>query len=319
MVGMIVSGPEWGAACLLGATRKVSGEVARVLDGSAHPMSHGGEDVRRVRAVFGASPTDDLSVFPRLEWVHSDAAGADGWLRDGRLPDGVVLTSAAGNGAIPLAEHAMMLMLMLSRDAVRWVRAQARHEWERRTHGELSGRTLGIIGYGNSGKDLASKALACHMRVQALRRRDSGLQDGEVTLLQGSDGLRQLLTMSDVVVVTAPLTDATRGMIGAPELSLMRPGAFLIVISRGGIVQERPLIDALRSGHLGGAGLDAHVNEPLLADSPLWDLEGVIVTPHNAATTQNTADRGRDILLENVRRWSAGKELLNVVDRTNGY
>jgi phosphoglycerate dehydrogenase-like enzyme len=119
--------------------------------------------------------------------------------------------------------------------------------------------------------------------------------------------------------VTAPFTGDTAGMIGAEELALMRPGAFLIVISRGGIVQESALIEALRSGHLGGAGLDAHAVEPLPEDSPLWDLPGVIVTPHNGATTAGTAERGRRILLANLERWRDGQELMNVVDRVHGY
>src|SRR5699024_2360937 len=105
----------------------------------------------------------------------------------------VTLTSAAGNGAIPLAEHALMLMLMLSRDAPRWVRAQQRHEWERRTHGELAGARLGIIGYGHSGKDLARKARACHMQVAALRRKGSAAYDGDVTVHHGDEGLHELL------------------------------------------------------------------------------------------------------------------------------
>src|SRR5699024_6326172 len=115
-----------------------------------------------VGAVLGASPGDDLSGLPGLAWVHSGAAGVDAWLTPGRLPEGVQLTSAVGNGAIPLAEHALMLMLMLSRQAPRWLAAQQRHVWDRFTHGELAGGRLGIIGYGNSGQDLAVKAQACH-------------------------------------------------------------------------------------------------------------------------------------------------------------
>lgn len=276
-------------------------------------------DTSRITALVGAAPSEDLTRFPSLRWVHSTAAGVDGWLRPGVLPAQVMLTSAAGNGAIPLAEHALMLMLMLSRDAPRWARAQQRHDWERRTHGELAGARLGIIGYGNSGKDLARKALACHMQVAALRRRGSAGHDGEVTLHHGDEGLRELLRTSDMLVVTAPLTAGTAGMIGAEQIALMPQGACLVVISRGGIVDETALVDALRSGHLGGAGIDAHAEEPLPASSPLWDAPGAIVTPHNAATTPGTAERGRAILLENVDRWRRGAPLRNEVDRAAGY
>lgn len=272
-----------------------------------------------ITALLGASPADDLARFPSLRWVHSTAAGVDGWLSARKLPGEVTLTSAAGNGAVPLAEHALMLMLMLSRDALRWARAQQRHEWERRVHGELAGARLGIIGYGNSGRDLARKALACHMEVSALRRQGRGERDGDVRVLVGDRGLHELLTTSDMVVVTAPLTAGTAGMIGAAEIALLPRGACLIVISRGGIVDEQALVAALRSGHLGGAGIDAHAEEPLPVDSPLWDAPGAIVTPHNAATTAGTAERGRAIMLENAGRWVRGEPLRNVVDQTAGY
>lgn len=308
--GMI--GVAGGARADLDAVREVAGDGAVVaLDEEA--------DTSRLTALVGTSPGDDLARFPSLRWVHSTAAGVDGWLRPGMLPAHVTLTSAAGNGAIPLAEHALMLMLMLSRDAPRWARAQQRHEWERRPHGELAGARLGLIGYGNSGQDLARKALACHMEVSALRRHGGAEHDGDVVMHHGAEGLRELLATSDMVVVTAPLTAATAGMIGAEQIALMHRGACLIVISRGGIVDETALVEALRSGHLGGAGIDAHAEEPLPAGSPLWDAPGAIVTPHNAATTPGTAERGRAIMLENVRRWVRGEELRNVVDRAAGY
>lgn len=317
-----------GAVVLLGAARDAVDELrsvagdARVVpcaDLSSASCRDAGIALQSVEAILGASPSDDFTAFPELRWVHSSAAGVDAWLEYGRLPPHVELTSAAGNGAIPMAEHALMLMLMLNRDAPRWFRAQQAREWDRHTHGELAGLTLGIVGYGNSGRDLARKAHTCHMKVKALRRRGTAPSDGHVELLYGESGLEELMATSDHVVVTAPLTAQTRGLIGAAELSTMRPGAVLIVTSRGGIVEEEALIEALRDGRLAGAGLDAHVTEPLPAESPLWELPGVIVTPHNGATTRETAERGRQILLDNLTRWVAGDPLLNVVDRDAGY
>ncbi len=292
-------------------------EVDELSTGACRRAGVAPEDVG---AVLGATPqADDLAFLPSLEWVHSRTAGVDSWLDTGALPPTVRLTSAAGNGAIPLAEHALMLMLMLSRNAPRWLAAQARAEWDRYTHGELTGATLGIVGYGNSGKDLARKAQACHMNVQALRRTDAGPADGDVLLRYGTDGLAALLRTSDYVVVTAPLTAQTRNLIGAQELRAMRTGAFLVVVSRGGIVNEQALVEALRSGELAGAGLDAHEHEPLPADSPLWTLPNAIITPHNGATTPLTGERGRQILLDNVARWVSGEPLRNVVDVEHGY
>lgn len=134
--------------------------------------------------------------------------------------------------------------------------------------------------------------------------------DGHVSLLHGDEGLWELLRTSDMVVITAPLTAQT---------ALMPRGASLIVVSRGGIVDEAALVEALQSGHLGGAGIDAHAVEPLPADNLLWDAPGAIVTPHNAATTPGTAERGRAIMLDNVGRWVRGAPLRNEVDRAAGY
>ena len=313
-VGPGASGELAAIVSLVGSERVVEADV---LDAAG--IERAGGDPSSIRAVLGASPEDPLSQLPSLTWVHSAAAGVDGWLTGAGLAERVTLTSAVGNGAIPLAEHALMLMLMLDRDAPRWFRAQQEHRWDRHVHGELAGSALGIVGYGNSGRDLARKALACHMDVRALRRRGPAGDEDGVQVLTGDDGLQELLRESDVVVVTAPYTSATAGMLGREELAMMRPGSHLVVISRGGIVDEDALIETLRSGHLAGAGLDAHADEPLPPESPLWELPGVIVTPHNGATTRATAQRGREIMLENLRRWRDGRELVNVVDRENGY
>ena len=294
-------------------------DVVEVEQVSERGCQASGVDPLHVGAVLGASPGDDLSFLPALQWVHSSAAGVDGWIEAGAIPEQATLTSAVGNGAIPLAEHALLLMLMLNREAPRWLRAQQRREWDRYLHGELAGAALGIVGYGNSGADLAAKALACHMQVRALRRSPGPAQHGDVALVYDREGLEAVLRESDFVVVTAPLTALTRGLIGADELALMKPTSFLVVISRGGIVDDDALLAALRDGTIAGAGLDAHGIEPLPADSALWDLENVIVTPHNGATTPGTVERGRQIVLDNVARWVNGDTLVNVVDRSRGY
>ena len=272
----------------------------------------------RVTAVAGSVTASQLSSATELRWVHSWAAGADTELYAEMVASPVVLTSSVGNGAIPLAEHSMMLMLMLNRDAPRWASAQSAKRWDRFTHGELNGLTVGIYGLGNSGADLAAKAHAFHMRVLGLRRRPN-LSVPAVDRMFGPDDLHEFLGECDFVVVTAPLTADTRGVFDERAFRAMRSSAFFVCISRGGIADDRALLTALEEGWIAGAGLDAHGTEPLPSESPFWELPHVIVTPHNGATTAATARRGVDIFVDNLRRFTTGAPLRNVVDKSAGY
>lgn len=254
----------------------------------------------------------------RLRWVHSWAAGANADLSPEMVASPIVLTSSVGNGAVPLAEHALLLMMMLNRDVPRWIGAQADHRWSRRTHGELVGSTLGIVGLGHSGADLALKARAFHMRVLGVRRRPDLAVPG-VDEIYPLDRLEEFLAECDFVVVTAPMTPQTAGMFGAEQFAAMKPTAYWICISRGGIADDDALLTALQDGTIAGAGLDAHGVEPLPADSPFWDLPNVIITPHNGATTPGTVQRGLEIFLDNLRRFVADEPLTNLVDKAAGY
>lgn len=268
-----------------------------------------------MEAVIGRVRPDVLAKAARLRWVHSPSAGVDADLTPEMLASPVVLTSSAGNGGISLAEHSILLMLMLDRDVPRWMRAQADRRWVHYRHGELAGRTVGIYGLGNSGLDLARKAKAFHMRVLGVRRRPE-LPSPDVDELCDFD---RLLAESDFVVVTAPRTQATAGVFDRDAFARMKETAYFICISRGGIADDDALLEALQSGQIAGAGLDAHGVEPLPADSPFWSLPNVIVTPHNGATSHGTARRGEEIVLENLRRFVAGEPLHNVVDKAAGY
>jgi phosphoglycerate dehydrogenase-like enzyme len=279
-----------------------------------------GELERRIPeadAVAGRISADALARGTRLKWVQAWQAGPDEALYPEMVASDVTLTSCKGNGAIPLAEHAMWLMLTLNRDALRWVRAQEAHRWERHQHGELNGLTLGIIGLGHSGIDLAQKAKAFHMRVLGLRRSHSPAE--HVDELLPPSRLHELLQRSDFVVVTAPLTPETHGMLGEQEFRAMKSTAFFIVFSRGGIADDAALLRALDEGWIAGAGLDNFGTEPLPADSPFWTARNTICTPHNGATTAATIARGVDIFIDNLGRFARGEELVNVVDKTAGY
>ncbi|MFG2074446.1 D-2-hydroxyacid dehydrogenase [Nonomuraea maritima] len=269
-------------------------------------------------AIAGNVPDDLLGAARRLRWVHSPAAGVDTALTPGMLASDVVLTSATGNGAIPLAEHALLLMMMLNRDVPRWLRAQADRRWDRFTHDELAGRTVGLFGLGGSGLDLARKAKACHMRVLGMRRRP-GPPDPAVDEILGPGEFHRFLGACDFVVVTAPLTADTRGVFDRAAFEAMRPTAFFVCVSRGGIADDEALLDALRDRRIAGAGLDAHGVEPLPQESPFWGLPNVIITPHNGATTEETARRGLAILADNLGRFCKGEPLRNIVDKAAGY
>lgn len=274
--------------------------------------------IEKMDAVIGRVSPEVLARAKQLRWVHSPSAGVDVDLTPAMLASDVVLTSSAGNGGISLAEHSLLLMLMLSRDVPRWMRAQAEQRWDHYRHAELAGRTLGIYGLGNSGIDLAQKAKAFHMEVLGVRRRPEQ-PSPYVDEVYGEDGLDGMLERSDFVVVTAPNTPTTRGRFDAAAFGRMKESAYFICISRGGIADDDALLEALQSGQIAGAGLDAHGVEPLPPESAFWTLPNVIVTPHNGATSDGTLRRGEEIVLDNLRRFTAGEELHNVVDKQAGY
>ncbi len=254
----------------------------------------------------------------RLRWVHSWAAGVDGALFPELVASPVVLTSSKGNGAIPLAEHAMMLMLMLDRDAPRWLRAQGSRSWDRFRHGELAGATCAIVGMGGAGTALARRAAAFDMRVLGLRRHPERSVPG-VARMYSPGEVTAFVADADFVVVTAALTAQSRGLLGRAVFRAMKPTAYYVCVSRGGIADDAALLTALREGWIAGAGLDAHSVEPLPADSPFWSLPNVVVTPHNGATTAPTRRRGVDIFVDNLARFVRGEPLRNVVDKSAGY
>lgn len=273
--------------------------------------------IASAEVVAGHIPPELLGRAAPLRWAHSWAAGPDTQLFPAFVEHPAILTCSKGNGAIPLAEHAMMLMLMLNRNAMRWVRAQDERRWDHFVHGELNGLTVGIIGTGYSGTDLALKARAFHMRVLGLRRTETPAPDFD--RIYPRDALHAFLGECDFVVVTAPKTPETEGMLGAAEFRAMKPSAYYICFSRGGIADDDALFDALKNNRIAGAGLDAHGVEPLAPDSPFWSAPNTIITPHNGATTAMTKARGFAIFVENLRRYAAGEALVNVVDKRAGY
>lgn len=262
-------------------------------------------------------PPAALARANRLRWVQSWAAGPNGILHEAMRRHPVPLTCCKGNGGVPLAEHAIMLMLMLARDARRMLAAQAQSRWDRFQIPELAGKTCGILGVGHCGTDLAAKARAFGMTVIGLRRQDRPAPGFD--RIYTRHGLHEFLAGSDVVVVTAALTPHSEGLLGEAEFRTMKPSAFYVCVSRGAIAETRALERALAEGWIAGAGLDAHAVEPLPTDSPFWRMPNVIVTPHIGSISAGTVERGIDIFLENLRRFVAGRPLVNLVDKEAGY
>jgi phosphoglycerate dehydrogenase-like enzyme len=254
---------------------------------------------------------------PKLKWVHCNHAG----LTKSALPQvferGLIVTGSAGRSAAALAEHAMMFMLMLCSDFPSFYEAQKRREWRRTPEMSglraLYGRTLGIIGMGHTGVELAARASAFNMRVIGYRRRDLPAPPGVVKMFSADKGetIDGILDEADILALVVNLSDATHHMIGERELQRLKRSAFIVNLSRGGVIDERALAAALQAGDIAGAGLDVFDVEPLPPNSPLWDAPNTLITPHFTAALPDKAERSLDVITENLRRYRAGEQMLN--------
>lgn len=263
-------------------------------------------------------PAGSVASAGSLKWIHSIGAGVDGILTPDVLESKAVVTSSSGIHREPISEHVLAFMLSFVRCFHTFARQQMRKEWKRYELQELAGKTLGIIGLGEIGSEIAVKAKALGMRVIAVKR-TPGEKPNSVDALWTQDRVKDLLGDSNFVVLSLPLTSETRGFIGEPELRAMKKSAYLINISRGKIVQEPKLIQALREGWIAGAGLDVFEEEPLPEKSELWEMPNVIVTPHVAGSNPQYTERAMTIFEENLMRFLKGEELLNLVDKRLGY
>jgi phosphoglycerate dehydrogenase-like enzyme len=257
-----------------------------------------------------------------LEWVHSPAAGVGSMLFPAMIDSSVLLTNSRGMNARSVAEHALALMFALARKIPQAVVGQRQRRWlQQELSGlpSLQGRTLGIVGLGAIGAKLAHLGAALGMRVIATRLHPKAERPPEVAEVMPAAELSRLLAESDVVVLATPLTADTRELIGAAELAVMKPTAWLINVARGKLIREKDLVDALSSGRLAGAGLDVVPHEPLDEESPLWGLPNVLITPHVAGFRDDYWEAATELFCENLRRFRAGWPLLNLVDKRAGY
>ncbi len=254
----------------------------------------------------------------RVRWYHSVGAGVENLVVLPHFRErGITLTNNSGAMDIPIAEHVIAMVLAAAKRLYLYRDQQRRHEWKEHRQDELRGATLVVFGLGSIGAEAARLGAALGMRVIGVRR--SSLPVPGVERIFPPERLADVVVEADYLAVCAPLTARTRGAVSRDVIGRMKPTAWVLNIARGPIVDEEALIAALRERRIGGAALDALAVEPLPADSPLWTLDNVMITPHSSNSSPNVRPRSLALIRENLRRYKAGEPLLNVVDLDAGY
>ncbi|MCI0683865.1 MAG: D-2-hydroxyacid dehydrogenase [Gemmataceae bacterium] len=277
-------------------------------------------ELPRANIVYGLPDVGKLAAAASVRWIQLASAGVPAALCPVALERNIRVTNLAGLYGPTIAEHAVGLMLILSRNLQIAERNQAEKKWDRsvaNTMRDLHGAAIAIVGLGNIGQNIARLCKALGMRVVGCRRtpRPTPFTDRVYPLAE----MNTMLAEADYVAVAAPLTRETDGLLGPAEFKAMRPGAIYINVSRGQVAQEAALVDALQSGHLGGAGLDVFAVEPLPAEHPLWSMPNVAISPHVSGETVNNSALPAQRFTRNLRSWLAGRELEGNVDVALGY
>jgi D-2-hydroxyacid dehydrogenase (NADP+) len=266
-----------------------------------------------------------IAAAKKLRWIHSPAAAVHQLMFPELIHSEIVLTNAREVHGPVVAEHVIALVFALAKKIPASVRLQQKHIWGQQILWdevprirEVAGATLGIIGLGSIGRPTVKNAKAMGMRVIAAREHpEKGSEGADVVI--GMAQVHELFSEADYIVLAAPVTDNTRAIANAERLALMKPDACLINVGRGPLVDEAALASALREKKIGGAALDVFPKEPLAADSPLWDVPNLLITPHTAALTAKLWERHYALFSENLRRYLNGDALLAVVDKEKGY
>lgn len=304
------------------------------------PTEHRFEEIlpHELEVLYTHTAPFDVRLTPRLRWVQLDSAGVNLLLNTPLWQSDITITSASGIHAIQIAEHVLAMLLAHAHHLPKAFRLQYEALWatgralDAFISPEIHGQTLGILGYGAIGREVARLASTCGMHVIATKRRDrspifdgwtpegTGDPDGSIPeRFYDLEELHTMLPQCDALVLTLPLTRQTRSIIGSAELALMRPHALIVNIGRGALLDQDALIQALKARRLGGAALDVTDPEPLPPDNPLWQMENVIITPHVAGLSVHYNDRITELFSENLRRYLNGEPLLNTVRRELGY
>lgn len=266
----------------------------------------------------------EMASAPRLRWLQLPGDGVDHLRGAPVMSSDVIITNARIFGT-PIAEYVFASIVAYYRRFPQMMerfqkgRVWPRSQWDEYAGEELAGKTMAIIGYGAIGRMLARVAQSFEMTVVGTRRSVAAVVREDGIEIHPARELRQVLSRADIVVVCLPLTHETERLIGEAELRATKPGAYLVSVGRGKVIEESALLRALREGWIGGAGLDVHAQTPLPADSPFFDLPNVILTPHMSGVSQGYFERMTGLFCENLRRYLAGEPLINLVDKQRGY
>ena len=269
---------------------------------------------------------EQLSEAKCLRWIHSPAAAVHQLIFPELVNSDIALTNSRKVHGPVVAEHVIAQIFALAKLLPAAVRFQQKHIWAQelmwRGHPrprEIAGATLGLVGLGSIGREVARRGASLGMRVIAVREHPEKAKPEAVSQVFAVSELDELLAQSEYVVLAAPLTAETRNLIDAQRLSRMKPDACLINVSRGPLIDHAALADALRESRIGGAALDVFPSEPLEPESPLWEIENLLITPHTAAVTEKLWERHYTLIHENLRRYLAHEPLLAMVDKSKGY
>lgn len=287
--------------------------------------------------LYATSAVPDPEAAPNLRWIQTHWAGIDSLFDTAVWESDILITTASGIHAPNMAQYALTMVLAWAHRVPIWFRNQQAGTWpkgQRPTYmpDELRGRTLGIVGYGSIGRELARLAKPLGMKILVAKRDARHIEDDGYTLpgcgdphgtlpdrIYPGEALHSMLAECDYAVLTLPLTERTRHLIDASMLRDMKPTSFLVNIGRGAVIKEADLVRALQKGWIAGAGLDVFEQEPLPDSSPLWRMDNVILTPHISGMTAHYDERAVDLFTANLRRYLAGEPLFNLVERGTGY
>ena len=270
---------------------------------------------------WGWQPQDQLENLvlksKNLKWIHSLSAGVENFLSSTIINSDILLSNSRGIHGIPMAEHVLAIMLSFTRQLEFFFNSQKAKLWQRTKVDELYGKTIGIVGLGSIGREIAKRAKGLGMQVYANKR--TLTKELFVDQLFDQEQLSEMLAEADFVVVTLPLTDDTRNLFNLELFNTMKKSSYFINISRGAIVNEDDLITALNNKIIQGAALDVFQTEPLPDNSPLWEQENLIITPHISSLSPQYLDRAIKLFCENLKKYLSSSELLTLIDKEKGY